>query len=154
MADSTNRPLDWGDTIEHDGEAFVLLPAGVYPFRVAKFERGWHDGSSKIPACNKANLTLEVDGGDLGTATIQTSLLLHSKLEWKLCEFFISIGARKSGEALTMRWDTVPGARGLCRVSVHKWKGDDGRERESNRIEGFVAPQGAAAAPAFTPGKF
>ena len=40
MADqNTGRALDWGDSIEHDGSDWVLLPAGEYPFRVERFER-------------------------------------------------------------------------------------------------------------------
>ncbi|MBR4442090.1 MAG: hypothetical protein IKS52_02310, partial [Clostridia bacterium] len=67
--------MDWNDTIENDGQEFVVLPEGDYTFTVTNFERGRFPGSSKIPACNKATLTIAIDN-DLGAATARFDLIL------------------------------------------------------------------------------
>jgi len=159
----TDRAFDWGDTIENDS-SFTLLPEGVYPFTVVSFERGEHAGSDKIPPCKKAVLTIELDGGALGTTEITENLFLHSKQEWKLCQFFTAIGQRKKGEQMRMNWQAVPGARGWAEVIVNKYKNKDGEDRQNNRVGKYLDPaevkqtQTPAAAPAagggFVPGAF
>ena len=62
-----NNIMDWGDTIENDGQEFIILPEGDYTFTVTNFERGRFPGSAKIPACNKATLTIQIDN-DKGSA--------------------------------------------------------------------------------------
>lgn len=157
MAD---RAFDWNDTIENDS-SFTLLPEGNYPFTVKAFERGEYAGGDKMPACKKAVLTLEVDGGALGVTEITENLYLHSRAEWKLCQFFTAIGLRKRGEQLRMDWNRVPGARGWVALIVNRYKGRDGEDRQNNRVDKFLDPAdvrpAAPAAPAgggFTPGAF
>lgn len=159
MAD---RMFDWNDVIENDG-TFTLLPEGVYPFTVVKFERGEHAGSDRIPPCKKAVLTIELDGGALGTTEITENLFLHSKQEWKLCQFFTAIGQRKKGEQMRMNWQAVPGAKGWAEVVVNKYKNRDGEDRQNNRVGKYLDPaevkqtQAPAAAPTgngFIPGAF
>ena len=53
-----NNIMNWDDTIENDGQEFVVLPEGDYTFTVTNFERGRFPGSTKIPPCNKATLTI------------------------------------------------------------------------------------------------
>jgi hypothetical protein len=53
-----NMILDWSDTIENDGQEFVLLPEGDYNFVVTGFERGRFPGGAKVPACNKASISV------------------------------------------------------------------------------------------------
>ena len=154
---STAREFGWDDEIQRD-ESFQVLPEGDYRFTVTRFERARHSGSEKIPACPKAVLTLAVSGAG-ASGEVQTNLFLHSKFEWKLCQFFVSIGQRKYGEAIRMNWSTVPGSSGVCHVAVRKWTGNDGKERESNEISEFYAPDSAPqiagqAAPAWTRGSF
>ena len=58
------REFGWDDEIENDNE-FQILPDGDYNFTVTGFERGRHQGSAKLPPCNKAIITLNVaDGKD------------------------------------------------------------------------------------------
>lgn len=116
------RAYEWEEgPIEkpNEGSGFVLLPEGKYQFRVSAFERGQFPGGTKIPACKKAILTLECDGGPLGKANVKTDLILHTDLEWKLCQFFLSIGDRKHGEPLAMNWRNVIGKRGWLSIK-HK----------------------------------
>ena len=146
MAD---KALDWNSTIENDS-SYILLPDGVYPFTVTAFERGYHNGSDKLPPCPKAVLTIQVDGGSLGTVEVHENLFLHSRAEWKLCEFFTAIGERKKGEPLQMNWNAVGGATGLCELGHRKYKDND-----YNQITKFLEPKPQPVPQAnYKPGQF
>ena len=152
MAD---RMFDWNDVIENDG-SFTLLPEGVYPFTVVKFERGEHAGSDRIPTCKKAVLTIELDGGALGTTEITENLFLHSKQEWKLCQFFTAIGQRKKGEQMRMNWQAVPGATGWAEVIINEYDEKKngqktGNKRKNNRIGKYLDPAEVRPAQTATP---
>lgn len=150
------KEFGWDDEIEKDSDEWVLLPEGDYDFTVTAFERGRHQGSDKLPPCNKAILTLKVEGPE-GTTTITHNLFLHSKTESMLSAFFCAIGQKKHGEKLRMNWQTVIGARGRCKVYVDKWTGRDGEEKKSNKIKRFYDPEEVQPQPSsndFTPGKF
>jgi len=138
MSEDKGRVLDWEDSIEQE-DAFVIIPAGEYDFEVLKVERGKYNGSSKIPACPQATVTLRIikDGEVVGTVT--ENLKLHSTMEWLLCKFFRSIGQKKHGEPLVMKWNEVPASTGQCKVTIRKWKKDDGTEAESNQVD-FLDP--------------
>lgn len=149
IPNNMNQEIGWDDTISKDSE-FVLLPEGDYKFTVTKFERARHNGSDKLPPCNKAVLTLELTDG-FQNGIMQHNLFLHRKCEGMLCAFFTAIGQRKHGEALTPRWDQVIGATGTCKIGVRKWKGNDGSERESNEIRKFYEKDSQPAAPSYQP---
>lgn len=138
---TTDRELEWNDTIEHDGEEFILLPEGDYDFEVISFERGRHNGSEKLPPCNKATLLIRVTAADGKSCTLQHNLFLHTKCEGMLCAFFTAIGQRKHGEQLSMNWNMVPGSKGRCKVGIHNWTGKDGEQKQSNQIKKFYEPQ-------------
>ena len=36
------REFEWNDTIEHDSDEFIILPAGDYDFEITNFERARH----------------------------------------------------------------------------------------------------------------
>lgn len=144
------RELQWEDTIEKDATDFVLLPEGDYNFTVESFERARHNGSEKLPACNKAVLKLRIDAPE-GTTYINHNLFLHSKTEGLLSAFFTCIGQKKKGEALRMNWNMVPGSTGKAKVGVHKFKSDSGEERQSNEIKRFYPKE---EGPAFKAGEF
>lgn len=161
IPNNMNQEIGWDDVIEHDSE-FTLLPEGDYNFTVVKFERARHNGSDKLPPCNKAVLTLEVTDG-INRTQITHNLFLHRKTEGMLCAFFTAIGQRKHGEQLRPNWGQVVGSSGTCKVGVRTWTGNDGQPRQSNEIRKFYergqVPQ-AQAAPqqpqqqSFTPGRF
>lgn len=160
MAD---QMFDWNDIINgNDASAFTLLPEGRYPFTVVGFERGEHAGSDKIPPCKKAVLTIELDGGALGTTQITENLFLHSRQKWKLSQFFVSIGYLKKDEEKPMNWQAVPGAKGWAEVVVNKYKNRNGEDRQNNRVNRYLdpaeagtpAPAAQAGGGGFTPGAF
>lgn len=141
MADM-DREFSWDDEIQNDGADFEILPEGDYNFEVTGVERGRHIGTEKLPPCGKAILTLKItsDDGEHST-TIMHNLFLHSRMEGLLCSFFTAIGQRKKGEKMKMNWNLVTGARGRCKIGVHKWIGKDGEEKTSNQIKKFYEPQ-------------
>ena len=116
------RIMDWNDSIQDDGQEFVILPEGEYFFTVSGFERGHFPGSAKIPPCNKATLTLDIEN-DMGAATARTDLILYRTLEWRIASFFRSIGMKKHGEKVVMDWNRVIGARGRAHIKPRSYTG-------------------------------
>ena len=92
--------LGWDDEIEQDGGDFILLDEGEYAFTVTKFERGRFPGSTKIPPCNKAVLTLTIDS-DQGRTSVHADFIMYSSMEWKLSQFLRSVGLKKEGEKVS-----------------------------------------------------
>lgn len=139
------RELGWDDEISQES-TFTLLDEGDYRFRIEKFERGRHNGSTKLPACNKAILTLSIldeDGNKLSDLT--HNLFLHSSVEGLLSSFFLAIGQKKHGEPLRMNWGAVTGSSGWCHIFVDTYTKNDGSEGKSNKIKYFIDPEKAPA---------
>lgn len=139
--------FDWNSEIQHDGEEFVVLPECDCDFEVKSYERGRHNGSDKVPPCNKAIVSIKVTNAEGKSTTVKHNLLLHSKCEGLLCAFFTGIGHRKHGERLKMDWNRVVGSRGRCRVGVREFTSSrTGETLKTNEIKRFYDP--AEAAPA------
>ncbi|MEZ3453919.1 MAG: DUF669 domain-containing protein [Oscillospiraceae bacterium] len=135
--ENNNYVFDWNDEINNE-DSFVLLPDGDYEFTVKDFERTRFDGSDKLPACNKAIVTLTVHG-EHDNAVITENFLLCSQLEWKISALFLSVGMKKHGEPLRMNWGALPGKKGRCRVFTDNYKKKDGSDGQSNKIKKFYA---------------
>ena len=130
------REFGWDDVIQQDQE-FVLLPEGLYEFTVTGFERARHtpSGNGKLPACNKAIVSIEVVAPQ-GTVTMKHNLFLHSSTEGMLSAFFGSIGQKKKGEPLKMDWNTIIGTRGVCKLFIDTYKGN-----QLNKIKSMLYPE-------------
>lgn len=113
--DIRGKELDWNDEVEKS--EYTLLPEGDYDFVVESFERGRYEGSDKVPPCNRALLKIRVDAPE-GTVAMNESLLLYDKMQWKLAEFFLSIGAEEVNGRVKMNWQIVPQATGRATVEV------------------------------------
>lgn len=132
--------IGYEGTIEDEGSDFVLLPEGDYEFTVNKVVRTRHEASANLPECNEVDVELTIWGA-ADKATVTTRFFLVRKFEWKLSQFFRSIGLKKHGEPLVMRWN-IEGFRGKCRVIVNKFQKRDGSgERQNNEIKKFYAPE-------------
>jgi hypothetical protein len=143
------KEFGWDDQIQNDGPEFVLLPEGDYDFEVVSFERGRHNGSEKLPPCNKATVHIKIQGEE-GETIIKHNLFLHSKTEGMLCSFFTAIGQRKHGEKITMNWNAVPRSVGRCKVGIKKYEG-----KEYNEIKKFYEPvEGQPSGPQWKAGNF
>ena len=142
------KELGWDDSIEKESN-FILLPEGTYDYTVKTVERGRFPGSDKMCACNMATVTLTVSDPASGEEVdIRDNLYLNSKAEWKLSQFFLSIGQKKHGEPLRMNWNAVPGSKGRCEISVNRYS-KDGQDRENNRVKTYLD-----FAPKFQKGSF
>lgn len=135
------RELGWDDTIQKEAPKFEPLPEGDYDFIVESFDRGRHNGSEKLPPCNKAVLKLRVKSTDGREVTVTHNLFLHTITEGMLSAFFECIGQKKKGEPLRMNWQAVPGAKGRLKLGVHKYT-KDGQERTSNDVKRFYPYEG------------
>ena len=138
MSDYNSAPheLGWDDEISGDS-GYVLLEEGDYDFTIAAFERGRFPGSAKTPPCNKATLTLSVDT-PAGTASVKYDLILYSTMEWKIAEFFRSIGQKKHGEPLRPRWNEVVGSRGRAHFKPRAYQDKKtGEDRQANDVTKF-----------------
>jgi len=144
-----DRELGWEEVIERDSPP--LLPEDDYSFTVTQFARERHNGSEKLPPCNKAVVSLLIDS-PLGKTVIKHNLFLHSKTEGFLCSFFAAIGQRKKGERATMNWNAVVGATGRAHIYVDTWTKDNGDVVESNKVKKFLEP--AEPVKGFEPGRF
>ncbi|MFL2076411.1 hypothetical protein [Marinilactibacillus psychrotolerans] len=143
MVDNINNggALGWDDEISQES-SYILLPKGEYDFVVEKMERGQFQPSpnSKInEACPEAELTLKIQSPE-GEATVFERLILHSATEWKLSEFFISIGQKIKGQPFKPNWIQVPGSRGRAKIEINKYKNKQGQDRENNRVDSFLEP--------------
>lgn len=130
------REFGWDDVIQQDKE-FVLLPEGLYEFTVTGFERARHtpSGNGKLPACNKAIVSVEVVAPQ-GEVTMKHNLFLHSSTEGILSAFFGAIGQKKKGEPLKMNWQTIIGARGVCKVGIKTYK-----DNQYNEVKQMLYPE-------------
>ena len=133
------KVYDWDDEISDDGNgSFVTLDEGSYDFEVTKFERGHYTPSanSKTPACNQANITIKISTKD-GDAYIVDKFPLASTMEWKASAFFRSIGLKKHGEPLKMRWTETIGCKG--RAYITKTKGEK-QDVYFNNVKNYLDP--------------
>jgi hypothetical protein len=133
------KVYDWDDEISDDGNgSFVTLDEGNYDFEVTKFERGHYTPSanSKTPACNQANITIKISTKD-GDAYIVDKFPLASTMEWKASAFFRSIGLKKHGEPLKMRWTETIGCKG--RAYITKTKGEK-QDVYFNNVKNYLDP--------------
>lgn len=113
------KVFDWEDEIEDDGEgiSFITLEEGDYEYEVTKFERGHFTPKKegKTPACNMAIMTLKIET-NAGACFITENFPLASTMEWKASAFFRSIGLKKHGEKLKMKWGEAIGCKGHAHI--------------------------------------
>ena len=134
---NSNMEMGWDDIIESDGQSFVVLKDGEYNFKVTGFERGRFPGSAKIPACNKAALTLTVESPE-GKAAVKTDIILYRSLEWRISSFFRCIGQKKHGERVAMDWSKVIGSEGRARFKTRTYTDKWGETRQANEVDYFI----------------
>lgn len=133
--------LSWDSTIEKESN-FVLLEPGEYTFTVKGMTRGQYTPGphAKISeACPMAELELDVTDSKGQTATVKENLILHTSLEWKISQFFISIGQKVKGQPFVPNWGAVIGTTGRGEFDTRKYT-SKGEEREANQVKNFLEP--------------
>jgi hypothetical protein len=150
MNEDLGTGLDWNAEISKESE-FELLPPGTYDFTVEDMQRGEFQGSQKMSRCYKSDLTLRVSDPTTGkSGRVFDTLYLNSKAEWRLSQFFTSIGQKKHGEPLRMDWNKVVGSTGKLKLTIKKYTSSrTGEDRENNRVSEYLAP---AVQKAWAPG--
>lgn len=128
-----DREFGWNDEITEEGGNYEPLPEGNYDFTVAKVERARSQGKGKLPPCNMAKVTFDVWGAD-DKREITVNFVLHSSLEWKLSQLFLSVSMKKHGEPLRMDWTGIIGKKGKCKVIIRKYVKNDGTKGVTNDI--------------------
>ena len=137
MNNEKDMLMNWDDAIETDGQEYILLPEGEYNFKVTNFERGRFVGSAKIPQCNKATITIQIEAKE-GTTSVKFDLILYRTLEWRISAFFRCIGQKKHGEKLTMNWGTVIGSKGRAYIKQRSYTNQNGDEKFINDVDRFI----------------
>ena len=150
MNEDLGTGLDWNAEISKESE-FELLPPGTSDFTVEDMQRGEFQGSQKMSRCYKADLKLRVSDPTTGkSGRVFDTLYLNSKAEWRLSQFFTSIGQKKHGEPLRMDWNKVVGSTGKLKLTINKYTSSrTGEDRENNRVSEYLAP---AVQKAWAPG--
>jgi len=141
MNEELGKELGWDDQIENEGTDYEPLPDGTYEFTVESMERGRFPGSDKMVACNKAGLKLRVKDEKGNDRYIFEDLMLNSKTEWKLSQFFICIGQKKSGEPLKPNWSAVPGSTGKMEIYINEYTNKAGKKMKNNKVDKFLPPE-------------
>ena len=132
-ANYKGKELDWNDEVEKS--EYTLLPEGDYDFTIESFERARYEGSDKVPPCNRALLKVLIDAPE-GTSVINESLLLYDRMQWKLAEFFLSIGAEEVDGRVKMNWQMVPQATGRATIEVQADRNDP--SKKYNHVKKFL----------------
>ncbi|MCH4167710.1 MAG: hypothetical protein LKF42_00525 [Streptococcaceae bacterium] len=141
IQNNDNEFLDWGGSFIAEESQFTLLPDGEYPFTVTNLERKIYDGNSdKIPnGAPYAEVSLEVVGTE-GKTTVFERLYMMKKWQWKLTQFFTSIGqAPVIGQAFSPNWSVVIGSQGRVKVETNTYT-VQGQQRQNNRVKEFLKP--------------
>ena len=129
------KALDWGDGYAEKGADYILLPEGEYDFVIESFERGWFEGSDKAPACPRAELKVRVETPE-GICIMNESLLLYDRMQWKLAEFFLSIGAEEADGRVRLNWNLVPRAAGRAQIEIRPDRKDPAKKY--NHVKKFL----------------
>ncbi len=137
MGNTVDRELGWDDEFENTS-SFTDVPDGEYDFIVDHFERAKVGGDGKYAGMNMAVLYCNILTE--GEPQIKTNIIMHTKFQWKLSQFFISIGLMKNEEGAKFRpnWTMVGGSRGRCKIE-HKPNYNDASKTHPEITE-FLAP--------------
>lgn len=138
-----NEFLDWNGSFIAEESTFTLLPAGEYPFVVVGFERKIYDGNSdKIQNGTPfAEIEMEFTGAE-GTTKVFDRLYMVKKWQWKLTQFFTSIGQSPIiGQPFSPNWSAVVGSQGRAKLEINKYTNrNTGKEVKNNQIDEYLAP--------------
>lgn len=137
-AQGSAQAMGWDTDFEaQESVRSPLLPEGDYWFEVVKVERGRHNGTGKIPACNKATVTFRILAPQ-GEAIVKENYFLLNE-DWRLemmTAFFASIGIAKQGEKrIRPVWSNeIAGRRGVCHVAPRTYQ-KDCQEYQTNNLK-------------------
>ena len=127
--------MDWDSPISADAAKQNLPPVGEYGFTVVDFERGFSKAGKKM-----ATLSIELDQ-EAQFWKITDYLVLTQNMEWRLAQFFESVGLKKPDEKLErMPWDKVLGASGKLKIKYEEYNG-----KTSVKVDRYILSEAAQA---------
>lgn len=131
------QELSWDDEVENTSSS-VDIEDGEYGFIVDHFERSKVGGDGKYAGQNMAVIYCNILVP--GDPQLKTNIILNTKFQWKISQFFISIGQMKNEEGARLKpnWNMVGGSRGRCRIE-HKPNYNDAT-RTHPEITEFLPP--------------
>lgn len=145
MADQVKTGgFGWDDEVDSEASANQpLLPVGPALFVVIKFERK-REEFGKFGILNIAHVTMSVatkSDESIPPVVIDKKLGLHTDLQWKITEFFTSIGQRKHGDKgkFVPDWSKVDGSSGLCETAHREVTSKKGTKYTVNDITKFLS---------------
>lgn len=134
--DTDYEVLEFDGQIDDEGQ-FIDLKDGTYPFTVksvSKEVKTTRTGQ-EIPV---VNVILSVNGGEQGITPLKHSFWLTKKNMWNISDFFISIGAMKSGEkGFRMHWDDLFGKEGFAELNHREYDKKDGTKGTILNVKRF-----------------
>lgn len=135
-----NEELDWDDAIDNTS-SYVDIADGEYEFIMDHYERSKVGGDGKYAGQNMAVIYCNVLTGD-GEVQLRTNIIMNRKFQWKLSQFFISIGLMEDGKDISqkMRWNEAGGSRG--RLKIENKPNYNDKTRTHPEITEFLKPQG------------
>ena len=127
----------WDSFLENDSEfpERTIFEDGDYDYRVTNVEKTFTKKDSPM-----AKLTLEISDEDGNTTLVWDNLVIQKNCEWKLSQFFRSIGQKKHGERCRMDWSKVNQSTGRCKIIKTTYTNKDGQEVEKNEIDRYYDP--------------
>ena len=75
-------------------------------------------------------------GTSEGMCMMNESLLLYDRMQWKLAEFFLSIGAEEVNGKVKMNWNIVPRATGRAIIEQRADRKDP--NKKYNHVKKFL----------------
>ena len=135
MSNDLGQALSWDSEISQEQEK---LTPGVYDFEVVNVSKDVFNGSDKMAPCPIAVVDLRVTD----QMTMKEKLFLSTKAEWRISQFFISIGQKKKGVPFRPNWNAVIGSKGRVKIGTKTYQGNEYLE-----IKEFMEPGNSPSTP-------
>lgn len=138
-----------GEAVSASSPRIMLVDPGTYQFTVLSTRQDRFNGSAKMEPCPMQRIDIRLEGA--GGMVLHESILLHTKLAWKIAEFFVSLGLVKKGDDFVPDWDVVVGMSGMAEIGVNTFLGRDGQQHTTNRVVRYIAAETETAPLAAAP---
>lgn len=134
---AVDRELGWNDAVTYEEMEFITLTPGDYNFKVKGFERSRFEGSPKMPACPVAEVTILVTDPVSGNEVeVINRLMLHTKTQWRIAQFFTSIGlGSQPGQTFVPQWPNIVGKTGVAKIKNRIYN-----DKVYNEVDKFLEP--------------
>lgn len=133
-APQNDGAMGWDEEVTAESKEYTVLPDGIYPFIIKDaIVKGKTSGKGKLPVCNMATvtITIEFEGKEI---KVKDNITLHRSIEWKISQFFESLGMKQKGVPFRPDWNGIVGKTGLAKM--HAEEGSDGNMY--NKVKEYI----------------